>query len=154
MSSVSGGISSLKTKFGISNLSYISNINIHWVLLLRALFLRALDFRALSFIVNKGCVIGKKHVASEFLLSISAYFTFAHTPFTRTIYFCHLCVKEVPSVLFSLIVSMNTVKEPWQVSWNHGSYHISVQYHNVFEYRSDKSTLIVNRATTIQCRSS
>ena len=76
-----------------------SNFVIHWVLLLRALFLRALDFRAPSFIVNKGCVIGKKNVASEFLLSISAYFTFAHTPFTRTIYFCHLHVKEVPSVL-------------------------------------------------------
>ena len=71
---------------------------VHRLLLLCALFLRALDFRAPSFIVNKGCVIGKKNVASEFLLSISAYFTFAHTPFTRTIYFCDLRVKGVPSV--------------------------------------------------------
>ena len=44
-------------------------------------------------------MIGKKNVASEFLLSISAYFTFAHTPFTRTIYFCHLRIKGVPSVV-------------------------------------------------------
>ena len=80
-------------------INYLTDFNIHWVLLLRALFLRALDFRAPSFIVNKGCVIGKKNVASEFLLSISAYFTFAHTPFMRTIYFCHLRVKGVPSVL-------------------------------------------------------
>ena len=77
---------------------------IHWVLLLRALFLRALDFRAPSFIVNKGCVIGKKKFASEFLLSISAYFTFAHTHFTCTIYFCDLRVKGVPSVFNKYIL--------------------------------------------------
>ena len=61
-------------------------------------------------------------------------------------------------ILFSLIVSMNTVKEPWQVSWNGGAYHISVQYHNVFNYYRSivqlYTTLFVNRATTTQCRSS